>query len=125
MRVLFKVTANDATTYHTCPTENQNKLRELFEEFGATVEVYDYPVALEVLPEETQNEVKNTLKAFGEVTVTYQNRKFDVSAAISVTSHYAYDHMVCGRYLQENVYTREERRQNFLEEFGYVPCYLK
>ena len=125
MKVLFKVTANEETSFHTCPAENQNKLKELFEEFGATVEIYEYPVALEVLPEETQTEVRNTLKAFGEVTVTYQNRKFDVSAAISVTAHYAYDHMVCGRYLAEKVYTKEERRQNFLEEFGYIPFYLK
>lgn len=125
MRVLFKVTANEETTFHTCPAENQEKLKSLFEEFGAKVEIHNYPVALEVLPEETQQEVRNTLKAFNDVTVTFKNGSFCVSAAISVTSHYAYDHMVCGRYLAEQVYTKEERRQNFLEEFGYIPFYLK
>ena len=38
--------------------------------------------------------------------------------------NYHYDHFVCGRYLQTEVYTKEERRQNFIEEFGYAPCYL-
>lgn len=124
MRVLLKVTANENTTYHTCPEENANKLKALFEEYEATVEVFNYPVPLEALPEETQTKAKNILKAFNEVSVTYERRQFTVSAGIGVYANYANDHMVCGRYKQEEIYTKEERRQNFIEEFGYAPCYL-
>lgn len=124
MRTLLKVTANENTTFHTCPKENTNKLKELFEEFGATVEVFNYPVSLEALPEETQAEVKDILKAYSEVTVTYERSQFTVSASVGIYSKYAYDHMVCGRYKQEEIYTKEERGRNFKEVFGYAPCYL-
>ena len=124
MRVLFRVTNSDSTMYTTCPEENASKLKELFEECDAEVEVFNYPVPLEALPEETQAKAKDILKAFSDVSVTYENRQFTVSASIGLYAQYAYDHMVCGRYRQEEVYTKEERRQNFIEEFGYAPCHL-
>jgi hypothetical protein len=124
MRVLFKVTNNGETIYTTCPAENKEKLKALFDECGATVEIYTYPVPLEALPNDVQDKVKSTLRAFSEVSVTYENMKFTTSAAICLSARYAYDHMVCGRYKQEEVYTKEERRQNFKEEFGYTPAYI-
>ena len=79
---------------------------------------------LEALPEDIQEKVKSTLKAFDEVSVDYEHGRFNVFAGYCVKKNYHYDHFVCGRYLQTEVYTKEERRQNFIEEFGYAPCYL-
>lgn len=124
MNVLVKATREEKIIYTACPEENASKLKALFEEYGATAEVLSYPVSLEALPEEVQNEVKDVLKAFNQVSVVYENSKFRVSTGVGVYSHYAYDHMVCGRYNQEEVYTKEERARNFKEEFGYTPCYL-
>lgn len=126
MKALVKaVPAGKEAVYTTVPEENKYKMKALLEEFGSEVEIYSYPVALEALPEKVQEEVKSVLKAYSEVSVTYERNQFKVSAGIGIYSAYACDHMVCGRYKQEEVYTVEERRRrNFKEEFGYEPCYL-
>ena len=73
---------------------------------------------LSELPEEIQNKVKSTLKAFNKVTVVYEYGKFSTSVGCCIKSHYNYDHFVCGEYKAEEVYTEEERRQNYKECFG-------
>lgn len=125
MKVLFKVTSNGNTQYDTCPEENQNKLKELFEECGCEVEIYNYPVPFKAFPKDVQEEIKKILRAYDEVNVTFEMRKFHVSPNVSICSSYPYDHMVCSRFHVTQMYTKEERRQNFFEEFGYVPFWLQ
>lgn len=123
MRVLFKIISDESTLYTTCPEENQEKLKELIE--GNEIEVYRYPVPFRAFPEDVKEEIKKVLRAFDEVNVTYENRKFHVSPNVGIYASYPVDHMVCSRFAATQLYTKEERRQNFLEEFGYVPFWLK
>ena len=120
MNAIIKVTNKAGEiTYFSIPEQNANKFIELIAEYDATHEVYaSGKMPLEALPEETQAKVKDILKAFSEVSVTYEYGKFEVSAAICVRAHYNYDHCVCGRYKQEAVYTAEERARNYKEVFG-------
>lgn len=126
MNAMIKVTNKAGEiTYFSIPEQNANKFIELIGEFEATYEVYPSgQMPLEALPEEISTKAKDVLKAFSEVSVTFERGQFTVSTGIGIYAHYAYDHCVCGRYKQEAVYTKEERRQNFIDEFGYAPCYL-
>lgn len=123
MNRLFKVNG----IYITCGVETADKFKELMKEI-AVGEIEDYSVGemkLENLPEDVQAKVKGTLRAYNEVHVTYSNGEFHACAAVGIYGHYPTDFFVCGDYKQEEVYTKEERRQNFFEEFGYYPVYLK
>lgn len=82
-------------------------------------------VPLDMLPEEVQREAKETLKAFDEVSVVYENRRFHVTTVVCLCAHYAKDHFVCGRYFAREVFTTQERRLNSLEVFGYIIPGLK
>ena len=126
MNAMIKVTNKAGeTTYFSIPEQNAEKFLELIAEFEATYEIFPSgQMPLEALPEEISAKAKNILKAFSEVSVTFERGQFTASAGMGIYAHYAHDHYVCGRYNQEAVYTKEERRQNFIEEFGYAPCYL-
>lgn len=80
-------------------------------------------VALEELPEETQQEVRDTLRAFDECYVEYFNNQWYVSTCIVLLAKYPRDQFTAGTYKAKEVYTKEQRRQNFIEEFGYAPCF--
>lgn len=73
---------------------------------------------LEELPELIQAQVKSVLRAYPRCMVTYEYGKFSVSAGHCIKSNYNFDHYVAGTYLDSNVYTEEERKQNYIEEFG-------
>lgn len=120
MNAMIKVTNRvGEITYFSLPAKNAEKFVELIAEYDATHEIFQAgEMPLEALPEETQYKVKDVLKAFGQVSVTYEYGKFEVSTAICVRAYYHYDHIVCGRYNQTDVYTEEERRQNYREVFG-------
>lgn len=122
---MIKSTNLETAGYMTCPTKNVEKLIALIFECGTEVETFEIgTMPLESLPEEVQEKVKSILKAFNEVTVIFEHGKFDVSTGHFLKANYHHDYFVCGDYKQEDVYTIEERRQNFIEEFGYAPCYL-
>lgn len=87
-------------------------------------ETYTGDLKFEQLPIEVQEEVKSTLRAFDRCYVVYENLNFKVSASIGITASYAKDHYFCGEYKAKDIYTLEERRKNFIEEFGYAPTYL-
>lgn len=76
---------------------------------------------LDDLPEKVQAEAKDVLKAYNRVNVIYEYSTWHVSASICVKSSYGYDHFFAGTYYAKDVYTEEERRQNFFEAFGYQP----
>lgn len=119
---LFKVTNSAGTHFITCPTISAAQFKELIEIPGNQVSTFEAgKVELTELPEKVQQKVRDTLKAFNEVTVTYERAQFTVSASTFISAHYPSDHFVCGTYYQKKVYTPEERKANFLEEFGYLP----
>lgn len=74
---------------------------------------------LDDLPEKVQDEAKGVLKAYNRVNVIYEYSTWHVSASICVKSSYGNDHFFAGTYYASEVYTEEERRQNFFEVFGY------
>lgn len=78
---------------------------------------------LTALPAEVQAEVKSRLKAYSRCNVVFEYNRFTVSCGVCIKSHYNYDHFVCGEYKADEVYTLEERRQNYFESFGYAPCF--
>lgn len=105
-------------------TQLTTKATEKFcEEFlnpcGATYKIFEVgKMPLNELPEEIQNEAKSVLKAYNSVNVVFEYNKFHVSASTGIKYSYNFDHFVCGRYNADEVYTPEERRQNYIECFG-------
>lgn len=75
------------------------------------------------LPKEIQEEVKQTLRAYDDVTVWFENGRYRYG--VSIKSKYAPDHEYIGTYYAENVYTEEERIINYCEEFHSYPIYYK
>ena len=119
---LFKVINSAGIHFITCPTISAAQFKELIEIPGNQVSLFKVgTVKLEELPEATQKKVRDTLKAFDQVTVTYERAQFTVSTGTFLSAHYPTDHFVCGTYHQKEVYTPDERKANFLEEFGYLP----
>ena len=115
--------AYGSATYIVFPTHNVNDAIKLFTDTGVevlnTFEAGSIP--FEELPDDMKEEVKETLKAFHDCTVTFENGKFSTSAAISIKSSYGVDHFVCGTYKDDQIYTLDERRANYKECFGYAP----
>ena len=88
-------------------------------ELNTVIEVFKVAkMPFEKLPEEVQTEVKSILKAFSQCNVVYEYGKFHASASTCIKSDYNFDHFVCGHYLASEIYTPEERRQNYIEVFG-------
>lgn len=73
---------------------------------------------LEKLPTEVVVLVKEHLKCFDQITITYENGKYDYGNCIK--AHYAPDHKFIGTVYVEDIYSGEERNNNFKEAFGYA-----
>ena len=102
----------------------QDFCNEFLKPCGAECEVFEQTqMPLTSLPADVQTKVKDILKAYSRVNVVFEYGKFDVSTSVCVKAKYNYDHFVCGRYNADEVYTKEERRQNYFESFGYAPCF--
>lgn len=116
---------NGELVYIPISSDMVEQIREICTEAGSivhnTFKVGKMP--FEELPEETQNEVKDILKAFHRCTVSFEYGKFSASTGSCIKALYNHDHFVCGEYTDEQVYTIEERRQNYKECFGYSPCF--
>jgi hypothetical protein len=74
------------------------------------------------LPNEIVTEVKNTLKAFDEVYVIFENGKYEVTTTLAVKKHYAIDHKFIGTFYAKDVFTPAERMENYINEFNDYPC---
>lgn len=131
MNNMIKVTNCNATVFVSICVTGTEKMCNLFDEHASehpeinlTYKVFKAgEMPLEELPKEIQEEVKSTLRAFHSCTVSYEHSKFSVSACTCIRSTYDWDHFVAGVYKDNEVYTLEERRQNFKEEFGYAPFF--
>ena len=80
---------------------------------------------LEMLPKAIVEEVKNTLKAFSETNITYENGKYKELPAVGIYSTYAKDHKFIGTVRQEDIYTLEERIKNYEDTFKSYAYHLR
>lgn len=80
---------------------------------------------LNTLPKEVQDKVKNTLKAYDEAHVTYENGDYKVSVGVALTATYAPDFKVIGTITAKEVYTDDERIENYINVFQDYPIEYK
>ena len=73
------------------------------------------------LPQEVQEKIKKTLRAYDEVFVVFEYGKYNVGVGVSLKAHYAPDHEVIGTFYAKDIYTPEERAINYIEEFHEYP----
>lgn len=131
MKKMIRLANVNAVFYVVYPTENVDFFLDIIDKAASNrpdlnthYEVFNIAkMPFEKLPEEIQSKVKAMLKAFDVCNVVYENFEFHVTTGTCLSSHYAFDHFVCGRYRADEIYTKEERRQNFIESFGYSPCF--
>ena len=131
MNDMIKVTCVDEINFITSKDYTTKKMTELIDEAikqkperNVSYKVFKSgKMPLEELPELIQAQVKSVLRAYPKCTVTYEHSKFSVSACTCIRATYDWDHFVAGTYKDDEVYTLEERRQNYEEEFGYAPCF--
>ena len=125
MNNLLKMTTERGTAYFTSPVNKTDEVVAHYEDFAAKCDTdvfFDVfsvgKMPLADLPEDIQDKVKSTLKAYSKVNVTFEYGKFSVSAGCCIKSHYNFDHFSCGEYKASEVYTPEQRKQNYIECFG-------
>lgn len=75
------------------------------------------------LPQEIQDQVKLTLRAYDEETVWFENGRY--TYGVCIKSKYAPDHKYIGTYYAKDIYTEEERILNYCEEFHSYPIQYK
>lgn len=75
------------------------------------------------LPERIQQKIKNTLKAYDEVTVFYEYGDYHFGTCLKAT--YGEDHEYIGTYYAKDVFTEEERILNYVNEFQCFPIQYK
>lgn len=75
--------------------------------------------AFNELPVEERARIRNTLKAYDEVVVFYENGKYVYGVCIK--SEYAPDLKYIGTYRAEDIYTEDERIENYINEFNSYP----
>ena len=80
-------------------------------------------IELEKLPENTVKEVKDTLKAYDECQIVYQNGKYETSAGCGIYSSYPTDYKFIGVCYLDDIYTREEQLENYLTVFHSYPSW--
>lgn len=80
---------------------------------------------LNTLPIEVQEKIKNTLKAYDEVHVIYEYGEYHVSVGIALKAHYAPDHKVIGTFKANEIFTQDERIENYINEFQAYPITYK
>lgn len=77
---------------------------------------------LNTLPIEEQEKIKGWLKAYDKVDVFFENGRYNYGVCLKAT--YAPDHEYIGTYKADEVYTEDERIENYINEFhSYPPSY--
>lgn len=66
--------------------------------------------ALAKLPEDIQNEVRDSLHCFNEINVWFENGKHHASIGRCIRSFYSADHKFIGVAYRNDIYTPEEIR---------------
>lgn len=74
----------------------------------------------EELPKEVQEKVKEILKAYNTVSVTFENGKYHYGG-YCLKNSYASDYEFIGDYKADEIFTKEERIINYVESFHTYP----
>lgn len=77
------------------------------------------------LPGEIQDKTKETLRAYSEVHVDFYDGEYHVSTGIMLRGQYPKDFKSIGYVYADDVYTLEERTQNYIECFHDYPIWYK
>lgn len=77
------------------------------------------------LPQEVQNKIKSTLRAYDKVNVVFENGCYNVSTGIVITATYAPDHEFIGEYKAKEIFTEEQQIINYMESFLSFPINYK
>lgn len=75
------------------------------------------------LPQETQERIKETLKAYDEIFVSYENGNYCFGTCIK--KDYAQDHEVLGTIYASDIYNEVERMENYINTFCDYPIEYK
>ena len=78
---------------------------------------------LNTLPAEIQNKIIDRLKAYDDVTVSFEYGEYRFGTVIK--AQYAPDHKVIGRFFAKDIFTDEERMLNYCESFHDFPPQYK
>lgn len=77
------------------------------------------------LPQEVQNRIKSTLHVYDKAYVVYENGEYHVSSGVCLKAEYAADHKVIGTYTAEEIFTENERIENYINAFNEYPVNYK
>lgn len=77
----------------------------------------------EELPVDLQERIKNTLKAYDEVTVFYEYGQYTFGCCLKST--YGPDHEYIGTYKASEIFTADERILNYVNCFQDYPIQYK
>lgn len=73
------------------------------------------------LPEAVQNEVKDTLKAFRRVEVSFYNGEYHVETGSFLLANYPADFKAIGTFTDSEIFTEDERILNYINSFHEYP----
>lgn len=80
---------------------------------------------LKYLPKAIQKQVKNTLRAYADCLVVFEDGRYSVGGGAMIKAHYADDHEVIGNYRADEVFTETERMENYINAFHCYPIEYK
>lgn len=74
------------------------------------------------LPENIIKEIKETLKSYNQVNITFYNGNYHVSPGCFIAEKYYKDFCFISMVHKENIYTKEEQDINYIESFHDYPA---
>ena len=77
------------------------------------------------LPLNVQTEVRETLRAYSSVSVWFEYGKYHVSTGACIKAQYGDDRKDFGTIIAAEVYTEEERIENYCNSFADYPAGYK
>lgn len=77
------------------------------------------------LPQDVQDKIKSTLHVYDKAHVVYEYGEYHVSTGICLKAEYAADHKVIGTYTAHEIFTEEERIENYINTFYDYPIEYK
>lgn len=80
---------------------------------------------LKYLPKAIQKQIKNTLRAYTDCLVVFENGRYSVGGGVMIKAHYTADHEVIGNYRADEVFTETERTENYINQFHDYPTEYK
>ena len=79
----------------------------------------------EELPAEVQEMVKSNLHVYDQTHVSFEYGKYHVSPNVCLKAEYGEDHREIGTYRADEIFTEEERIENYINAFGEYPIEYK